>query len=193
MSPLQRIAMGLVIVVGNAYFPPDPRPDWKVYDALADPLGWLLVLAGLVPLARTGLQLGAARVAAVLATLVSIPVWLPQVRHELDPSGEWALSLPQTVFCFLLAKEIAEQATTNHPDRYVARRFSLLMWAFALVAVAPAVVIGGGLHDFDTATLAFAIVTGIAFIFYLFRVHRRTWLGGPGPLEIGPAPRPEQD
>ena len=23
-----------------------------------------------------------------------------------------------------------------------------------------------------------------AFVYYLFRVHRREWLGGPGPLEV---------
>lgn len=178
--------MGLVIVVGNAYFPANPHPSWKTYDGLADPLGWLLVLAGLVPLARTGLALDGARWAAYVATAVSIPMFLPQVRHELNDSGEWALSLPQIIFCLLLAKEVAEQAATNHPDAYIARRFGLLLWAYALVAVLPAIVIGAELHDFDTAALGFAVLTNVAFIFYLFRVHRRTWLGGPGPLEIHP-------
>jgi hypothetical protein len=27
-------------------FPPDPSPSWQRYDALPDPVGWLLVLAG---------------------------------------------------------------------------------------------------------------------------------------------------
>jgi hypothetical protein len=26
-------------------------------------------------------------------------------------------------------------------------------------------------------------------VYYLFRVHRRTWLGGPGPLEVHPPTR----
>jgi hypothetical protein len=31
----------------------------------------------------------------------------------------------------------------------------------------------------------------LAVIYYLFRVHRRTWLGGPGPLEVHPVKRAE--
>jgi hypothetical protein len=185
VSPLQRIAMGLVIVIGNAYFPAHPHPSWRTYDGLADPIGWLLVLAGLAPLMKTGLQLGGARLAAIAATLVSVPLWIPDLRHHLDASGEWALSLPQTLFCFLLAKELAEQAETNHPDPYIAKRFGPLMWAFAVVAVAPAVVIGGSMHQFDKTTLAFAIMVGLTFVYFLFRIHRRTWLGGAGPVEVG--------
>ena len=181
--------MGLVIVVGTASFPADPNPSWQTYDALVDPLGWLLVLAGLLPLARTGLHLEASRWSAIAAALISVPLWLPQVRHELDASGEWALSLPQTLFCVLLAKEIAEQAATLHPDHYSAKRFGLLMWAFAVVAVLPVIAIGGSVHALDDVTLAFAILTNAVFIYYLFRVHRRTWLGGPGPLLIQPKNR----
>jgi hypothetical protein len=185
VSPLQRIAMGLVIVIGNAYFPAHPHPSWRAYDGLADPIGWLLVLAGLAPLMKLGLDLALTRFAAITATLISIPLWVPDLRHHLDASGEWALSLPQTLFCFLLAKELAEQAATNHPDPYIAKRFGPLMWAFVVVAAAPAVVIGGSLHQFDSETLAFAIAVGLAFVYFLFRVHRRTWLGGPGPLLVG--------
>ena len=52
MSPLQKIAMGMVIVVGTALFPAHPSPAWEQYDALPDPLGWLLVLLGTVALTR---------------------------------------------------------------------------------------------------------------------------------------------
>ncbi len=44
--------MGMVIVIGTAYFPPKPSPGWEKYDALPDPLGWLLVLFGVFALAR---------------------------------------------------------------------------------------------------------------------------------------------
>ena len=37
-SPLQKIAMGMVIVIGSAYFPADPSPSWEMYDALAESL-----------------------------------------------------------------------------------------------------------------------------------------------------------
>ena len=40
-------------------------------------------------------------------------------------------------------------------------------------------------------TVLSASLVNVAFIYYLFRVHRREWLGGPGPLEIRPAGRSE--
>ncbi len=36
-SPLQKVAMGMVIVVLFAYVPAHPSPDWQRYDVLADP------------------------------------------------------------------------------------------------------------------------------------------------------------
>jgi len=46
VTPLQKIAMGLVIVLVPAYFPAHPHPAWAVYDAVRDPGGWALVVAG---------------------------------------------------------------------------------------------------------------------------------------------------
>ena len=44
--------MGMVIVIGTALFPANPSPSWEKYDALPDPLGWVLVLLGVFALAR---------------------------------------------------------------------------------------------------------------------------------------------
>ena len=63
------------------------------------------------------------------------------------------------------------------------------MWAFALLVVLPPVAIGGDVQVLDDVTVGAAFVVNLAFIYYLFRVHRRTWLGGPGPLLVHPKPR----
>jgi hypothetical protein len=191
MSPLQKIAMGLVIVVGRAVFPPSPSPDWEVYDALPDPLGWLLVIAGSVGLARTDAGFGAVRWLAALAGLVSVPMWFPQVNHLLDASGEWFVSLPQLVFCLVLAMTVGRAgADRDLADDYVAKRFGLLVWGFALLAALPVVALGGEVTWLEDPTRLFSVVVNVALVYLLFRVHRREWLGGPGPLEIGIASRP---
>jgi hypothetical protein len=185
--------MGMVIVVLFAYFPAHPSPDWKHYDALADPLGWLLVVAGMVALARVDESFATSRWLAIVAGVVSVPMWFPQLNHQLDASGEWFASLPQIAFCLLLSRELAILGDAQSPrDGYVAKRFGLLVWGFALLAVLPVVTLGGGIDRLAGPTQLVSLLVSVAFIYSLFRVHRREWLGGPGPLEIQPRRRPEQ-
>ncbi len=187
MSPLQKIAMGMVFVAGYAPFPGNPHPDWQQYDGLADPIGWLLVILGMQALCRAAIGFDGARWAAWIAGAVSIPLWFPQITHHLSDSGRWALSMPQTAFGILLCKAIAEGAMLAEPqDPYVPRRFGPLMWAFVALVVLPPIAIGGGADALDDVTVLAALAVNIAFIYYLFRIHRRTWLGGAGPLEIPP-------
>ena len=185
--------MGMVFIAGYAPFPAHPHPHWKVYDGLADPVGWVLVVLGVHALSRTMTGLDGVRWAAWIAGVVSVPLWVPQLTHRLSDSGAWALSMPQTAFCLLLAKEIAERALTEEPaDPYLPRRFGLLMWAFVVLVVLPPVAIGGDITALDDVTVGAAFIVNLAFIYYLFRVHRRTWLGGPGPLLIHPRPRNDE-
>jgi hypothetical protein len=187
MSPLQKIAMGLVIIIGSAYFPADPSPSWEQYDALPDPLGWVLVLFGVFALARADDSFDSCRWMAGLAAAVSVPMWLPQVHHRLDASGEWFASLPQLVFCLFLAREIGMLGASQSPrDTYVAKRFGLLVWGFAVVGVLPVLAIGGDVESLESPTLVVSALVNVAFVYFLFRVHRREWLGGPGPLEVQP-------
>jgi hypothetical protein len=194
MSPLQRIAMGLVIVLVPANFPHDPHPAWAFYDALPDPLGWLLVLSGVRWLGRH-LDLDVATWLAWVALAVSVPLWFPQVNHLLVPeyndsievSFQWFLSLPQTVFSLALARTIGRRAELVQPrDRFVAGRFGVLTWAFGALVVLPAVAYGGAVGPLEDPTLIGIGLVNVVFVYYLFRVHRRTWLGGPGPLEVQP-------
>lgn len=179
--------MGLVFVIGAAPFPADPHPSWRQYDALPDPVGWLLVVLGVHALVRSRPGFAVVRWPAWIAAAVSVPLWLPQLNHRLSDSGSWALSLPQLAFCFLLARAIADEAIDQEPvDTYVSKRFGLLMWGFAALALLPPVAIGGDLAALDDTTVIAALIVNVAFVYYLFRVHRREWIGGPGPLEVKP-------
>jgi hypothetical protein len=198
MSPLQKIAMGLVIVLVPANFPHDPHPAWAFYDALPDPVGWLLVLAGVRAL-QAHVDLDVTTWLAWVAFAVSVPLWFPQVNHLLVPeyndsievSFQWFLSLPQTVFSLALARSIGRQAELQQPrDRFVAGRFGVLTWAFAAVIVLPVVAYGGGVASLETPALIGIGLVNVVFVYYLFRVHRRTWLGGPGPRVHHPTTGP---
>lgn len=192
MSPLQKIAMGMVIVVAFAYLPADPQPAWERYDVLANPLGWVLVLLGVLALARTDEAFESLRWPALVAAVVSVPMWFPQVEHRIGGSGQWFASLPQILFCLLLARAIGVLATQQSPsDRYVATRFGLLVWGFAVAGVLPVLTLGGGLSELEGLTRLVATLVNVAFVYLLFRVHRREWLGGPGPLEIRARPHSE--
>jgi hypothetical protein len=191
MSPLQRIAMGMVIVVGFAMFPANPSPDWRHYDALPDPIGWLLVLSGVFALVRADRSFESLRWVAGLAAAVSVPMWFPQLRHQLDDSGLWFASLPQIVFCLLLARAMGLIAARQRPpDGYVAKRCGLLVWGFALLAVLPVVALGGHVDQLTEPTQLLSWLVSLAFVYVLFRVHRREWLGGPGPLLVEPRTPP---
>jgi hypothetical protein len=181
------MAMGLVIVFLTAAFPSHPSPSWNQYDALPNPIGWVLVIAGAIALVRVEPAFGPVRWLAVVAGVVSVPLWFPQLTHHLDASGQWFVSLPQIVFCLWTAREIGVQGALREPrDAYVAKWFGLLVWGFAAVAVLPVLTLGGGLTRLATTTQLFSALVDLAFVYFLFRVHRRAWLGGPGPLEIHP-------
>ena len=93
--------MGLVIVVLVARF--------RGYDALADPLGWLLVLWGVRRLADPTLLLTLAGAGLVVACAV----WFPATQGVLErsePSLRWAVNLPQVIFCVMLCHRLAALA-----------------------------------------------------------------------------------
>jgi hypothetical protein len=200
MSPLQRIAMGLVIVFIPATF----EIGHHAYDALPDPLGWLLVLSGM-RLLRRHLDVEVAYWLAWVALLVSVPLWFPQLtehlpdipKHldtarELDQASKaasvaWAFSVPQSVMSLLLARAISQEGIAQQPrDTFAAGRFGVLTWGLAAVLVLPPIAYGGDVKNLVTPTLIGIGLVNAALIYYLFRVHRREWLGGPGPLLVQP-------
>ena len=150
MKPLQSIAMGLVIVVLVARF--------HGYDALPDPVGWLLVLLGVralppaVPHRDNLLRL------AGLAGAVSVVVWFPAVTdalYDADASLAWAANLPEVLFGALLCHALAATADEGAmgsagADPKAARWLRLTRTGMLVVAVLPVLVFGArpdGLRD----------------------------------------------
>jgi hypothetical protein len=205
VSPLQRIAMGLVIV----FVPADFKISGFTYDFLVDPVGWLMVIGGLRSL-RRHLDVDVPYWLAWVAFAISVPLWFPQLVEHLptvdpskaglllehtekgnrvtDPSILWALSLPQAAFGLLLSKAIGQAATDQEPrDVPVAGRYGVLQWAFAATIVLPLIAFGGNVPGLVRWTLIGIGAISLTFIYQLFRWHRRDYLGGPGPLLVQPA------
>lgn len=157
--------MGLVIVFLSARF--------AGYDALADPVGWGLVVAGLLPLrARVPLG-GSALTLAVIAGAVAVPLFLPALDARLEPSGQWGASLPQTAFCVVLCSSLCTLADrAGDPE---AARFGLLRWVFVAVAAGPVLVYGGGVDALTTPVAVLAVLANVALVYYLFKVSRRSY------------------
>lgn len=196
MTPLQKIGMGMVIVLLPANFPRNPHPAWAFYDALPDPVGWAFVIAGVWALG-VHLDVDIAKWFAVVAFVVSVPLWFPQVNHLLAPeynrhiqvSFQWFVALPQALFGLFLSRTLGQAGIAQTPrDTLVAGRFGLLTWAFGALVLLPVIAYGGGVKALQSPTLLAIGLVNLVFVYYLFRVHRRTWLGGPGPLEFHPRP-----
>ena len=189
MSPLQKIAMGLVFLAAPSGF----QIGDYVWDALPDPIGWLLVLAGVAGL-RGHLDVSTLVPLTWTAFAVSIVQWIPPVFEQLLPADQvaeasikWAFFLPQALFFLVLVRLIGTAGLEQEPrDRYVAGRFGVLLWAAGALILLPAIAFGTQNSDLVDPTLITIGLVPWVFIYYLFRVHRRTWLGGPGPLEIHP-------
>lgn len=181
----------MILVVFPADFPAHPHPVWNYYDALPPPLGWLLVISGILRLRRdTELDLRTTRAAAFLALAVSVPMWFPQLNHYVVPqynpgvsqSWQWFVALPSWIFGFCLSKTIGEAAIAREPrERGIAGWFGILRWGFVAAAVMPAVVYGAGLKHFDTTMHLIIGMVEVALIIAMFTYHRREWLAGPGP------------
>jgi hypothetical protein len=159
--------MGLVIVLLTA--------EVHGFDLLADPIGWLLVLAGLstLPVPQRGPLQGLATVSLV----VSAVLWFPGLRDTLnvtDLALAWAAGLPELVTLIVLAQALSQVARTagDHRARtWLQTTRSLLV----VVAVLPAVVLGGGFDSWDDALGIVGSLVLLLLIVLLFRYAGRPW------------------
>ena len=182
MTPLQRVAMGLVVVVIDTL---------GGYDLLPDVLGWALVLWGLagLPGDRSGL-----RYSAVFAAVTSVVLYPPAVHEPLahaDPSLQWAASLPDLVFALLLARALMRLAQSGDQagdrsgdrprDRRLAGRMRLLVTVTGVLAVAPVPVFAAGAEDLLPAATLLVQLMWLWLIWNLFAFHARPWLNAEPP------------
>jgi len=174
---LQKVGIGLVIVVLQARFGP--------WDALADPVGWGFVLAGLLAL-RTRVRGADTLLASCgVALVVAVGVYPPVVHDALSPAAAWALSLPQAVFCLLVCHTLAPYAG------HLRRRLLLLRWVFAVVAVLPVLVLGGGVTRLADPAAGLAGLAALYLVYLLFRLAGRVPLDDRAPLDDHPEPAGE--
>ncbi len=172
MSPLQQIARGLIIVALTA-------PLGGV-DLLADPIGWLLVVGGLVRLpGRRPATVGA----GVVALAVSAALAVPAVRDDASEEVLAILTLPQSLCCLLLSLGLASLAGDGAETGW--RRWFLgLAAAFAVVSVLPVVVVAG-LEQTVGAVSFVGVVALLTLVVLLFRVHAEPWVAESRVAEGG--------
>ena len=171
MRPLQSIAMGLVIVA--------LRPEVSGYDALPDVFGWLLVLHGVRRLPDDLWQRDAVVRLAVLAGLVSVPLWFPQATdalYDTHPALGWAVNLPQVGFAAVLARGLGLRAAAAD-DGPAGRWLRVSAIGFVLAALLPVLVFGAGVASLEILTYVAAALVLLLFIMLLFTYSARPWTG----------------
>lgn len=178
MTGLQKIAMGVVITLVDSYV--------AGYDVVADVLGWVLVLIGLLDL-RERIDTSALVPLAIAAGVVSIALLRPAWTVDFPESTGWMLSLPQLVFSLLLCRQVAELvaprfASDRRPDvgppttdtvqgatQAVARGLRLLAWGFAVAAAGPVLLYGGAVDVLLTPLAVVAVLVNVSLVYLLFR------------------------
>ena len=163
MTPLQKVAMGLVIVV--------LQPKIGGFDALPDVLGWVLVMLGLLDLRMRLSSFATLRVLAALAGVVSAAIFWPPVIDAAPESTGWLLSLPQIAFCIILCGSLSELGKSD--DAATSRRFSLLRWVFVALAAAPVLLYGGGVDALRIPLAVVAVAANVFLIYLLFKISKR--------------------
>jgi hypothetical protein len=163
VTPLQKVAMGMVLVIVD--------PLFGSWDGLPDPVGWVLVVLGLLLLRRTLPDSGLLVGTAVLSGIVSTVLFVPGLVPSPSPSGGWGLSLPELTFSFLICASLAVLAERSGDGE--AAHFAFLRWVFVGLAVAPVLVYGGGLDALQLPIGVASIVANLYLVYLLFKVSRR--------------------
>ena len=177
MRPLQSIAMGLVIIVLDTL---------GTYDALPDPVGWVLVALGVRRLPRDLPHRTLLAMLTLLAGVVSVALWIPGVAddlHDTHPSLLWAANLPQLGFAGLLCFVLARRATAAG-DAAAAAWSRTTLTGVAVVAVLPVLVFGAGISSLEVPAYLGASLVLLLLIWLLFSWSSRPWIAAdPLPAE----------
>ena len=170
MTPLQKIAMGFVLILLD--------PVFFGYDAVPDFLGWLMVLAGIWDLRpNLGQRFSTLFFMGIVSLVLSVLTFVPAVQRSLSPSGGWFVSLPQLVFMGLLCLGIADLSSSAEPDQTATpRRFRTLVWALAVVAAIPVIVFAAELESIAPVAAAVAVGVLIFFIYALFSISKQDFV-----------------
>lgn len=180
MTPLQRIAMGLVITLIDS--------DIRGFDGVPDVLGWALVILGVRGL-RGRVPLSTLLPLAVVAAVVSLALVHRSLTDGLPESTGWLLSLPQLAFCLVLCAAMARYVGVgpgaHRPD--LERRYTLLRWAFVVVAAGPLPLYGAGVDVLLVPLAVLTVATNVYLVYLLFQSSR---VGPPPHARTAPEPTP---
>lgn len=161
-QPLLVVALALLIIV--------IRSDFKGYDALPDPIAWLLIAVACAAFPEDTPRRGAVVASAALAMVASVASW-PADWHDkvvdLDPSLAWAIALPSlawsALFCLAVAHLAQAQLSAHVMWTYVA-------YGFVAAIVLPIVVFGGGVNSLEGTYAAIIVLSQVA-LFALALMH----------------------
>ncbi len=164
MTSLQTVVLGLVIVFLD--IPPDG------YDWIADPVGWVLVLLGLAPLAGPLPNQRGLVVAGWICLLFAVVSWPAGSPATLTPLLGWLFSLPVLAWCFLVCDAVSDAVTGRL--RWV---MLALRTAFAVVAPLPGLVYLGGQDWLSTPAEVLILAANLALVLALSSASSRPGLG----------------
>lgn len=157
------------------------------FDLLPDPLGWVLVLVGVRRLPEHDLRLPLVLVTG-LATVASLPLWVPAVIDALDDADEsiaWAANLPK-YGAYLLLCVVLGRLALEAGDQVAARWWSALTVGCAAIVALPVLIFGGGLDDLTDPTSFLLGAVPTVLVVVLFWYSSRSWAGAP-PVPTEPA------
>ena len=169
MTPLQKIAMGLVITLVDS--------EVRGFDGVPDVLGWVLVVLGVRGL-RGRVGLGTLLPLSLVATGVSLALVHRSFTEGLPESTGWLLSLPQIAFSFVLCREVAVLVTQAPPvgraavrraGDQIAGRYRVLSWVFVATAAGPVLLYGGGVDAVLTPLAVLSVFSNVYLVYLLFR------------------------
>ncbi len=174
----------------------------QFYDALPDPVGWLLVLSGLRGLRGRTSTSTSPRWLGWVALAVSVPLWFPQVNHLLVPEYNDAIGVSFQWFLVPAADRLqprpgprgrpaaeqpgAARSLRGRPVRRTHLGLRRRSWSCRSRLRRRRRLTGQPDADRRSG------VVNVVFVYYLFRVHRREWLGGPGPARGAPPGRQQR-
>lgn len=172
MKPLQIVAVGWFVTLLYVRV--------RGWDAVPDPIGWLLVGLGAQRLPAAVRLRSTVVGAAVLAGVVSLPLVLPPVHTSLsgaDPSLGWALSLPAYAVAVLIAHALVV-AATEAGETTAARWLRALRTTTLVVALLPALVYGAGLAWLAPVASLASPLTVLWLLWLVLSYAGRPWAGG---------------
>lgn len=185
MKPLQAIGLGVLLIALTAKL--------GGYDIYADPVGWLLILAGMTGFAQVEPPLPRRTVLrnlALVALAVSTVIWLPDVDdwlRDAEPALAWAANLPKFGFFALLCHCLAEAADASADAKTDLKGKVAALWlrtaetVLVFVMVAPILVFGAGWSALSTAAGTAAALVLLMVMLLAFVYAYRPWAIGPEP------------